>query len=167
MISDPVEAAWVEEHVRALAGLEGVTSTSGNRYSEAAAAWRRFLEALADRHPLVLVFEDLHWADDALLDFIDHLADWSSDVSMLIVCTARPELLDRRGGWGGGKRNALTVALSPLDDSDIARLISTLLGAGAAAGRNPGHASQHGGGEPVVRRGVRADADRPRPPPAR
>ena len=127
MISDPVEAAWVEEHVRALAGLEGVTSTSGNRYSEAAAAWRRFLEALADRHPLVLVFEDLHWADDALLDFIDHLADWSSDVSMLIVCTARPELLDRRGGWGGGKRNALTVALSPLDDLDIARLISTLL----------------------------------------
>jgi len=127
MISDPLEAAWVEEHVRALAGLEGVTSTSGNRSSEAAAAWRRFLEALADRHPLVLVFEDLHWADDALLDFIDHLADWSSDVSMLIVCTARPELLDRRGGWGGGKRNALTVALSPLDDPDIARLISTLL----------------------------------------
>jgi len=127
MISDPTEAAWVEEHVRALAGLEGVTSTSGNRSSEAAAAWRRFLEALADRHPLVLVFEDLHWADDALLDFIDHLADWSSDVSMLIVCTARPELLDRRGSWGGGKRNALTVALSPLNDSDIARLISTLL----------------------------------------
>ena len=127
MISDPTEAAWVELHVRALAGLEGVTSASGNRSSEAAAAWRRFLEALADRHPLVLVFEDLHWADDALLDFIDHLADWSSDVSMLIVCTARPELLDRRGGWGGGKRNALTVALSPLNDSDIARLISTLL----------------------------------------
>jgi class 3 adenylate cyclase len=100
MISDPTEASWVELHVRALAGLEGVTSASGNRSSEAAAAWRRFLEALADRHPLVLVFEDLHWADDALLDFIDHLADWSSNVSMLIVCTARPELLDRRGGWG-------------------------------------------------------------------
>ena len=127
MISDPTEASWVELHVRALAGLEGVTSASGNRSSEAAAAWRRFLEALADRHPLVLVFEDLHWADDALLDFIDHLADWSSNVSMLIVCTARPELLDRRGGWGGGKRNALTVALSPLNDADIARLISTLL----------------------------------------
>src|SRR6185312_6911184 len=68
-----------------------------------------------------------HWADDALLDFIDHLADWSSDVPMLVVCTARPELLDRRRGWGGGKRNALTVALSPLADTDIARLIGTLL----------------------------------------
>jgi tetratricopeptide (TPR) repeat protein len=127
LIHDPVEAAWVEEHVRALAGLEAVAGSGGNRHSEATAAWRRLLEALADRHPLVLVFEDLHWADDALLDFIDHLADWSSDVPMLVVCTARPELLDRRGGWGGGKRNALTVALSPLDDSDIARLISTLL----------------------------------------
>jgi class 3 adenylate cyclase/tetratricopeptide (TPR) repeat protein len=127
LIHDPAEAAWVEGHVRALAGLEAVTGRGGDRHSEAAAAWRRFLEALADRHPLVLVFEDLHWADDALLDFIDHLADWSSDVPMLVVCTARPELLDRRGGWGGGKRNALTVALSPLADSDIARLIGTLL----------------------------------------
>ncbi len=127
LIHDPTEAAWVEEHVRALAGLEAAAAVGGNRHSEAAAAWRRFLEALADRHPLVLVFEDLHWADDALLDFIDHLADWSRDVPMLVVCTARPELLDRRGGWGGGKRNALTVALSPLADSDIARLIGTLL----------------------------------------
>jgi class 3 adenylate cyclase/tetratricopeptide (TPR) repeat protein len=126
LIHDPTEAAWIEEHVRVLAGLEVVAGTGGGQ-SEAAAAWRRFLEALADRHPLVLVFEDLHWADDALLDFIDHLADWTSDVPMLVVCTARPELLDRRGGWGGGKRNALTVALSPLADSDIARLISTLL----------------------------------------
>jgi tetratricopeptide (TPR) repeat protein len=75
----------------------------------------------------VLVFEDLHWADDALLDFIDHLVDWASGVPMLVVCTARPELLDRRREWGGGKRNALTTALSPLADSDIARLIGTLL----------------------------------------
>ena len=126
LIDDPTEAAWIEEHVRALAGLDA-PEAGGNRHSEAAAAWRRFLEALADQHPLVLVFEDLHWADDALLDFIDHLADWAGGVPMLVVCTARPELLDRRGGWGGGKRNALTVALSPLADADIARLISTLL----------------------------------------
>jgi class 3 adenylate cyclase/tetratricopeptide (TPR) repeat protein len=127
LLDDPAEAAWVEEHVRALAGLDAPGGAGGDRHSEASAAWRRFLEALADQDPLVLVFEDLHWADDALLDFIDHLADWARDVPMLVVCTARPELLDRRGGWGGGKRNALTVALSPLDDADIARLISTLL----------------------------------------
>ena len=58
--------------------------------SEAVAAWRRFFEALADQQPLVLVFEDLHWADDALLDFVDHLVDWASGVPMLVVCTARP-----------------------------------------------------------------------------
>jgi predicted ATPase/class 3 adenylate cyclase len=127
VIDDPVEAAWVEEHVRALAGLEAGPALGEDRRSEATAAWRRFLEALAERHPLVLVFEDLHWADDALLDFVDHLVDWASGVPMLVVCTARPELLDRRGGWGGGKRNALTIALSPLPDSDIARLIGTLL----------------------------------------
>src|SRR4029079_397522 len=126
LIDDPTEAAWIEEHVRALAGLDA-PEAGGNRHSEAAAAWRRFLEALADQHPLVLVFEDLHWADDALLDFIDHLADWAGGVPMLVVCTARPALLDRRGGWGGGKRNALTVALSPLADADTAGLISTRL----------------------------------------
>jgi len=127
LIEDPGEAAWVTEHVRALAGLETPGGGGEDRRSEASAAWRRFLEALAERHPLVLVFEDMHWADDALLDFVDHLLDWASGVPMLVVCTARPELLDRRGGWGGGKRNALTIALSPLADSDIARLIGTLL----------------------------------------
>jgi class 3 adenylate cyclase/tetratricopeptide (TPR) repeat protein len=127
LIPDRGEAAWVTEHLGALAGLEALSGAGGGRHGESVAAWRRFLEALADRHPLVLVFEDMHWADDALLDFIDHLADWVTDVPMLIVCTARPELLDRRGGWGGGKRNAITVALSPLADADIARLIGSLL----------------------------------------
>ena len=127
LIGDPAEAAWVEQHVRALAGLEAPAGSGGGSHSEAVAAWRRFLEALADQHPLVLVFEDMHWADDPMLDFIDHLVDWATDVPMLVVCTARPELLDRRGGWGGGKRNAITVALSPLADADIARLIGSLL----------------------------------------
>ena len=127
LIHDEPEAAWVEEHLRALAGVETDVATSHDRQNEAASAWRRFLEALADRNPLVLVFEDLHWADDALLDFIDHLVDWASGVPMLVVCTARPELLDRRRGWGGGKRNALTIALSALADDDIARMIGALL----------------------------------------
>ncbi|MGH3076356.1 MAG: ATP-binding protein, partial [Gaiellales bacterium] len=127
MIGDEAEAAWVEEHLRALAGLGADGPSSGDRHSEAASAWRRFLEALAERNPLVLVFEDLHWADDALLDFVDHLVDRAGGVPMLVVCTARPELLDRRGGWGGGKRNALTIALSPLADDDVARMIAGLL----------------------------------------
>src|SRR5690348_12310991 len=127
LIPDAGEAAWVEEHLRALVALEQETALTDDRTSEARAAWRRFLEALAEVHPLVLVFEDLHWADEDLLDFIDHLVDWASGVPMLVVCTGRPELLDRRRGWGGGKRNALTIALTPLEDTDIARLISALL----------------------------------------
>ena len=103
-------------------------STAGSdRQAEAFAAWRRFLEALAERSPLVLVFEDLHWADDSLLDFIDHLVDWAAGVPMLVVCTARPELLSRRPGWGGGKPNAATISLSPLSDDDTARLVHALL----------------------------------------
>ncbi len=76
----------------------------------------------------VLVFEDIHWADDGLLDFIDGLVDWVDNVPLLVVCTARPELLERRPGWGGGKRNAATVSLVPLGDDDTARLVLALLG---------------------------------------
>jgi tetratricopeptide (TPR) repeat protein len=82
---------------------------------------------MAEQRPLVLVFEDLHWADDELLDFVDHLVDWASGVPILIVCTARPELLDRRPGWGGGKLNATTLSLSPLTEADTSRLLSSLL----------------------------------------
>ena len=127
LITDPAEAEWVAGHVRALAGITAEDVTGSDRGDEATTAWRRFLEALADRDPLVLVFEDMHWADDALLDFVDHLVDWAAGVPMLVVCTTRPELLDRRRGWGGGKRNALTIALSPLSDVDVAHLIGTLL----------------------------------------
>src|SRR5205823_4903673 len=88
---------------------------------------RQFFEAIAEQRPTVLVFEDLHWADDDLLDFVDHLVDWGSGVPLLVACTARPELLERRPGWGGGKPNALTLSISPLSDGDTARLLASLL----------------------------------------
>ena len=124
---DPADADWVAARLRPLAGLEDVSELGGDRGVEAFAAWRRFFEELAAQRPLVLVFEDLQWADDGLLDFVDALVDWVSDVPMLVVCTARPELLARRPNWGGGKLNASTVALEPLSDDDTARLMSTLL----------------------------------------
>src|SRR5688572_15422087 len=127
VVRDEAEALWVEEHLGPLVGLSGPEEAGADLRREAFAAWRRFFEALAEQRPLVLVFEDLHWADDGLLDFVDHLVDWASDVPILVVCTARPELLERRPGWGGGKRSALTVSLSPLSDDDIERLISALL----------------------------------------
>ncbi len=116
----------LESHLRPLVGL-GAPELGGDQRAEAFAAWRQFFEALADERPLVLVLEDLHWADDNLLDFVDHLVDWSSGVAILLVCTARPELLERRPAWGGGKPNALTISLSPLSDEDTARLVGELL----------------------------------------
>ncbi len=117
------DAGWVEERLRPLVGLSGETGAR----DESFAAWRRFVEELAEQRPTVLVFEDLHWADDELLDFVDELVDWVENVPLLVVATARPELFERRPGWGGGKRNALTVSLAPLADSDTARLLAALL----------------------------------------
>ena len=124
---DESESEWLESKLRPLIGLASESELIGDRRSESFAAWRRFFEALADKRPLVLVFEDMHWADDDLIEFVDELADWAEGVPLLILCTARPELLDRRPGWGGGKRNAVTVSLAPLGDDETARLISQLL----------------------------------------
>jgi hypothetical protein len=117
---------WLERHLRPLVGLEAQAG-AGDVRTEAFTAWRRFFEALADEDLLVLVFDDIHWADDALLDFIDHLVDWATDVPLLVVATARPELLERRPGWGGGKPNATTLSLSPLSDEETAELVHALL----------------------------------------
>jgi class 3 adenylate cyclase len=128
ILEEDGERAWVERHLRPLVGLDAATGLGGDRRGEAFAAWRRYLEALADRRPLVLVLEDLHWADDGLLDFVDELVDWLTDVPLLMVCSARPELLQRRPGWGGGKLNASTLALSPLSADQTATLLSAVLG---------------------------------------
>jgi class 3 adenylate cyclase/tetratricopeptide (TPR) repeat protein len=127
VVSDPAESDWIERHLRPLVGLEGGADVGSDRRGEAFAAWRRFFENMAEQRLLVLVFEDLHWADEGLLDFVDHLVDWANAVPILIVCTARPELLERRPGWGGGKLNAATLSLSPLAEKETARLLLTLL----------------------------------------
>ena len=124
--TDAREAAWVEAQLRPLLGVEQRGEAAEDRQLEAFAAWRRFLESLAAQHPLVLVFEDLHWADDALLDFVHQLVELMSAVPVLVLCTARPELLDRRPGWGGGT-DALTISLPPLSERDTAMLIAALL----------------------------------------
>jgi class 3 adenylate cyclase/tetratricopeptide (TPR) repeat protein len=127
LITDADERGWVSRHLRPLVGLAQERGSGEGGSDEGPAAWRRFLEALAERRPTVLIFEDLHWADEGLLDFLDYLIDWTRDVPLLVLCTARPELVARRPDWGGGKLNAATISLAPLSDEDTARLLSGLL----------------------------------------
>ncbi|MGN6169811.1 MAG: AAA family ATPase, partial [Solirubrobacteraceae bacterium] len=98
----PADADWVLRWLRPLVGRDGEERSQSAR-TESFAAWRRFLDGIAERGPAVLVFEDLHWADEGLLDFLDDLTEWTTGVPLLIVCTARPELLAKRPGWGGGR----------------------------------------------------------------
>ncbi|HEU4900543.1 MAG TPA: AAA family ATPase [Actinomycetota bacterium] len=128
LVGDQAEAAWATGLLGPLVGLGGAAEPGEGSQAEAFAAWRRFLEALAEQGPTVLVVEDLHWADELLLDFLDHLVDWAAEVPLLVVATARPELLTRRPGWGGGKPNSTTVSLAPLSEADTARLVAGLLG---------------------------------------
>ena len=132
---EPDEQARMTAALRPLVGLERLADREADLRGEAFEAWRHYLEALAARRPLVLVFEDLHWADDGLLDFIDHLAEWASGVPLLIVTTARPELLTRRPGWGGGKPNAVTLSVGPLSDAESGRLVASLVERGVIPDR--------------------------------
>ncbi len=96
-------------------------------------AVRLLLQLLSERSPVVLALEDIHWADEGMLDLIEHLAGWGRG-PMLIVCLARDELLERRPTWGGGRRNATTISLDPLSAQEAEVLVRSLL-AGQEGGR--------------------------------
>jgi class 3 adenylate cyclase/tetratricopeptide (TPR) repeat protein len=143
------DADWIAGQLRALVGLGGEAELGESRRSEAFAAWLRFFEGLAEQRPLVLVFEDLHWADDGLLEFVDHVVDWASGVPILVVASARPELLERRPDWGGGKRNATTLSLVPLDEEDTGILVEALLNQLRVPAEEKGAILERAGGNPL------------------
>jgi tetratricopeptide (TPR) repeat protein len=90
-------------------------------------AVRKLLERLARERPLVLVLDDLHWAEPTFLDLVDHIADWSREAPIFLLCPARPDLLDARPAWAGGKLNATTMLLEPLSEQESETLIENLL----------------------------------------
>jgi len=166
--ADSGEAEWLKSRLAPLIGGRVGVEAAGR--DEAFGAWRRFLELVAARDPLVVVFEDLHWADPSLIEFVDHLVEWASGVPILVLCTGRPELYDRHPGWGGGKRNSVTVALSPLGTDETARLLSELLSRAVLPAEVQGTLIERSGGNPLyteefvkmlVDRGIlsRADGD--------
>jgi class 3 adenylate cyclase/tetratricopeptide (TPR) repeat protein len=123
---DSLDRQWL---IQRLAPLVGVETAAPAERQESFTAWRRYFEGLAAARETVLVFEDLHWADEALLAFLEHLAEWAEDVPLLIICSARPELYERRPGWAVGQRNAHTINLSPLSDEETYELVSHLVAA--------------------------------------
>jgi class 3 adenylate cyclase/tetratricopeptide (TPR) repeat protein len=123
-VATATDAGRIEAHLRSLVGVEPAAQT-GDQRQAAFAAWRHFLEAVAQRNPLVLVFEDIHWADGGLLDFVEDLLDWGRDAPILVICTARPELAETRPEWGLGRESATTLALAPLSEDEIAEVVAT------------------------------------------
>ena len=110
--------------VGGLIGLE----TGVSAPEEAFAAVRSFFEAVSRRRALVLVFDDMHWGEPTFLDLVEHLADWTRDAPILLVCMARSELLESRPAWGGGKRWVTTIQLEPLTGDESEELVVSLLG---------------------------------------
>jgi DNA-binding SARP family transcriptional activator/class 3 adenylate cyclase len=133
MADDPAAVERVIGHLRGLVGEGDGAPVQPGRREEAFTAWRRFLYGLAARRPLVLVLEDLHWADDALLDFVQELLEPAGSgrppavAPLLVVATARPELLEHRPGLGGDAGSSITLELEPLSEADTGHLLETLL----------------------------------------
>ena len=141
-LGEPIGDERVQRPISVLLGELDAPTTP----AEAAWAVRKALEAAAAQLPLVVVFDDIHWGEPSFLDLIEHIADLSRDAPILLLCMARPELLDERPGWSGGKLNATTVLLEPLGREDTDELVRGLLTEddpalvariGNAAGGNP------------------------------
>ncbi len=133
---DPLEEAFeklreccAEEAVADVLGLAaGLMEALDGERSPQEIAWgaREVMEGIADVQPLVLLFEDIHWAEPPLLDLIEHLAD-GVRAPLLIVCLARPELLEARPSWGGGRVRSMSIQLEPLSEGESAELVEQLV----------------------------------------
>ena len=123
-LQDPDERAFVEPR---LAQLLGLAESEAPDRQDLFAAWRLFFERLADVYPTVLAFEDMQWADESLLDFVEHLLDWSRNHPVYVITLARPELVERRPTWGAGQRNFTSIYLDPLSEEAMGELLDGLV----------------------------------------
>jgi class 3 adenylate cyclase/tetratricopeptide (TPR) repeat protein len=119
-VPDAEERAWVGPRLANLLGLEERSDTDRQ---DLFAAWRVFFERLADQGPLVMVFEDLQWADEALLAFVEFLLEWSNSQRLFVLALARPELTEQHPDFARSIRNAATLALEPLSDAEMTQLL--------------------------------------------
>jgi class 3 adenylate cyclase/predicted ATPase len=127
LLDDPAERAYVGPRLGQLLGVEYGQRGLALGREELFAGWRLFFERLAATGPVVMVVEDVQHADVGLLDFLEHLLDWSSDVPIFVLTLARPELESRRAGWGTARRNSTALSLDPLDDTAMDQLVEGLV----------------------------------------
>ncbi|HEY5519393.1 MAG TPA: adenylate/guanylate cyclase domain-containing protein [Candidatus Limnocylindrales bacterium] len=120
-LPDEQERRWVQPRLAGLLALDAMPAGSGD---ELFAAWRIFFERIAERGSTVLVFEDIQWADEGLLDFVTELLDRSRNLPIFVVALARPELFDRRPGWGSTMRSLTTMSLEPLERAHMLELVT-------------------------------------------
>ena len=126
------ERRWVEPRLASLLGLEAGPARDRE---DLFAAWRLFYERLAEVMPTVMVFEDLHWADDSLLDFVEYLLEWSRSYPLFVLTLGRPDLLERRPDWGAGRRASTSIYLDPLGGDSMVTLLQGLGLPGELAGQ--------------------------------
>jgi class 3 adenylate cyclase len=154
---DDPDFAWLKARLQPLVGAGGEPAAQEESFT----AWRRCLESWAEGRETILVFEDLHWADAALLSFLEHLADWAQGVPLLLLCTARPELYEEHPTFGANAQNAQRINLAPLSDEETARLISTLLERAVLPAETQQALLERAGGNPLyAEEFVRLLADR-------
>jgi len=155
--ADDPERDWLEARLRPLVGAGGEPASQEESFS----AWRRFLESWAEGRETILVFEDLHWADEGLVSFLEHVADWSEGVPLLLLCTSRPELFERHPTFGAKARNAQRINLAPLTEEETTRLIVSLLGRAVLPAETQRTLLERTGGNPLyAEEFVRLLADR-------
>jgi len=122
-VPDEADRRWIESAFLALLGIDAGVVASAELF----AAWRTFFERMTVSAPVVLVFEDFHYADSGLIDFVDHLLEWSRNYPIYVVTLARPELVERRPDWGAGKRSFTSIFLEPLPDAAMHELLAGLV----------------------------------------
>jgi tetratricopeptide (TPR) repeat protein len=124
LVGDDPEASFIAKQVAAVIGAGAVSATPDELHW----AIRRFIESVASEEPLVLVFDDMHWADETLLELLSYLATWIKDAPVLLLCAARAELLDGRPSWGRGRVDAVNLSLDTLPEADAGEMIRQILG---------------------------------------
>ncbi len=146
-VRDPEELERLRLRLAPLVGAEGTPFDAPR--DDLFEGWRLWFEALASKSPFVAVFEDLQWADDVMLEFVEHLVDWAVGLPLLVVCAARPELYERHEAWGGGRRNSTSIALPPLTTRETAMLIGALLEGVVLPAETQGDLLERCGGNPL------------------